>query len=45
MEKGPLAGFPVVDVKAVLVDGSFHPVDSSDMAFQICAAMCFKRGS
>jgi len=44
MEKGPLAGFPVVDVKAVLVDGSFHPVDSSDMAFQICAAMCFKQG-
>lgn len=44
MEKGPLAEFPVVDVKAVLVDGSFHPVDSSDMAFQICAAMCFKEG-
>ena len=44
MEKGPLAEFPVIDVKAVLVDGSFHPVDSSDMAFQICAAMCFKEG-
>jgi elongation factor G len=44
MDKGPLAGFPVVDVKAVLVDGGFHPVDSSDMAFQICAAICFKQG-
>jgi elongation factor G len=44
MDKGPLAGFPVVDVKAVLVDGGFHPVDSSDMAFQLCAAMCFKQG-
>jgi len=44
MDKGPLSGFPVVDVKAVLVDGGFHPVDSSDMAFQICAAICFKQG-
>ncbi|HQQ20481.1 MAG TPA: elongation factor G [Bacteroidales bacterium] len=42
MEKGPLAGFPVVDVKAVLLDGSAHVVDSSDMAFQLCAAMSFK---
>lgn len=42
MQKSPIAGYPVVDVKCVLVDGSFHPVDSSDMAFQICAAMCFK---
>lgn len=44
MDKGPLSGFPVVDVKAVLIDGGFHPVDSSDMAFQICAAICFKQG-
>lgn len=42
MEKGPLAGFPVVDVKAVLLDGSYHTVDSSDMAFQLCAGMSFK---
>ena len=43
MEKSPLAEYPVVDVKCVLVDGSYHPVDSSDMAFQLCAAMCFKQ--
>jgi elongation factor G len=42
MDKGPLAGFPVVDVKAVLLDGSSHAVDSSDMAFQLCAGMSFK---
>ncbi len=41
---GVLAGFPVVDVKVVLLDGSFHPVDSSDMAFRTCASMCFKKG-
>lgn len=44
MEKGPLIGSPVVDVKAVLIDGGYHPVDSSDMAFQTCAAICFKQG-
>ena len=43
MQKGPFAGYPVVDVKCVLLDGGFHPVDSSDMAFQVCAQMCFKQ--
>lgn len=42
--KGILAGYPVVDVKVVLLDGSHHPVDSSDMAFQTCASICFKEG-
>ncbi len=44
LEKGILAGFPVVDVKVVLLDGGFHPVDSSDFAFQTCASICFKNG-
>lgn len=44
MERGVLAGFPVVDVKVVLLDGGFHPVDSSDMAFQTCASIGFKNG-
>ncbi|MCK7531278.1 MAG: hypothetical protein MZV63_09640 [Marinilabiliales bacterium] len=44
IEQGVLAGFPVVDVKVVLLDGKFHPVDSSDMAFQTCASICFKKG-
>jgi elongation factor G len=44
LEKGVLAGYPVVDVKVVLLDGSFHPVDSSDMAFQTCASIGFKQG-
>ncbi len=44
MDKGILSGFPVVDVKVVLLDGSYHPVDSSDMAFQTCASICFKNG-
>lgn len=42
-EAGMLAGYPVVDVKATLMDGSFHEVDSSEMAFKICASMAFKR--
>jgi len=42
LDKGILAGFPVVDVKVVLLDGKYHPVDSSDMAFQICGSICFK---
>lgn len=42
LHKGPLAGFPVVDVKARLVDGKHHSVDSSDMAFQLAGGMAFK---
>lgn len=42
--KGVLADFPIVDVKVVLLDGSHHAVDSSDMAFQTCASICFKNG-
>jgi elongation factor G len=41
---GVIAGFPVVDVKVVLLDGNFHAVDSSDMAFRTCGAICFKNG-
>jgi elongation factor G len=44
LEAGIIAGFPIVDVKVVLLDGSYHPVDSSDMAFQTCASICFKNG-
>lgn len=44
LDRGILAGYPVVDVKVVLLDGNFHPVDSSDMAFQTCASICFKNG-
>jgi elongation factor G len=42
MSSGVLAGFPVVDVKAELVDGSYHEVDSSERAFKIAASMAFK---
>ncbi len=41
---GVLAGYPVVDFKAILYDGSFHDVDSSEMAFKICAMQAFKEG-
>ena len=44
MTKGPLAGYPVVGVKAVLYDGSYHPVDSSEMAFKTAAMQAFKKG-
>ena len=43
-KKGPLAGYPVVGVQAVLLDGSYHPVDSSEQAFKTAASMAFKDG-
>jgi elongation factor G len=42
LNKGPIAGFPIVGVKATLEDGSYHDVDSSDMAFQVCARAGFR---
>jgi len=42
LPKGPVAGFPVIGLKAVLSDGSYHEVDSSDRAFQTCAHGCFR---
>ncbi|MEQ8822521.1 MAG: elongation factor G [Sumerlaeia bacterium] len=42
MKRGILAGYPVIDVAADCFDGSFHPVDSSDMAFQVAGSMAFK---
>ena len=42
--KGPLAAYPVVGVKAVLYDGSYHPVDSSEMAFKMATIQAFKKG-
>jgi elongation factor G len=45
MQAGVLAGYPVVGVKAVLVDGSAHSVDSSDMAFRAAGKMCFRRAT
>lgn len=44
MQEGVLAGFPVTDVKVTLYDGSYHTVDSSEMAFKIAASMAFKKG-
>ena len=44
MDKGPLAGCKVVNVKAVLYDGSYHDVDSNEMAFKIAASLAFKKG-
>jgi elongation factor G len=45
MEKGVLAGFPMVDIKVTLIDGSFHEVDSSEMAFKIAGSIGFKDGA
>ncbi|MBN2484197.1 MAG: elongation factor G [Candidatus Omnitrophica bacterium] len=44
MKRGVLAGFPVVDVDVNLIDGSYHEVDSSDIAFRLAAIGCFKEG-
>jgi elongation factor G len=44
VHEGILAGFPVVDVKATVYDGSFHPVDSSEICFKIAGAQAFKKG-
>lgn len=44
LENGVLAGYPVVNVKATLFDGSYHPVDSNEMAFKIAASIAFKKG-
>lgn len=44
MESGVLAGYPVVDLKVALIDGSYHDVDSSEMAFKIAGSMAFKDG-
>jgi elongation factor G len=43
-QKGPLAGYPVVYLKATLVDGSYHPVDSSEIAFKTAAQLAYKAG-
>ena len=45
MENGVIAGFPVVDVKVTLYDGSYHDVDSSEMAFKIAGSMAFRDGA
>jgi len=45
LSTGVLAGYPLVDLKVVLIDGSYHEVDSSEMAFKICASMALKDGA
>jgi elongation factor G len=44
MEKGPLAGYPVTNIKAVFYDGSYHDVDSNEISFKIAASLAFKKG-
>jgi len=45
MKKGVVAGYPTVDIKATLYDGSYHTVDSSEMAFKVAGSMAFKKGA
>ena len=45
MTSGPIAGYPVLDVRVELLDGSFHPVDSSEMAFKTCGSLAFKEAA
>lgn len=45
MENGVIAGYPMVDIKAIVYDGSFHEVDSSEMAFKIAGSMAFRNGA
>ncbi|MGZ8187198.1 MAG: elongation factor G [Methylosarcina sp.] len=45
LKSGVLAGYPVLDVKVSLIDGSYHDVDSSEMAFKIAGSMCFREGA
>jgi elongation factor G len=45
MQNGVMAGFPMVDIKVALVDGSYHDVDSNEMAFKIAGSMGFKEGA
>jgi elongation factor G len=45
MDSGVLAGFPLLDIKVTLVDGSFHDVDSNEMAFKVAASMGFRKGA
>ncbi|GAB4117521.1 MAG: elongation factor G [Candidatus Caldatribacteriota bacterium] len=45
MQKGVLAGYPTIDIKATLYDGSYHPVDSSELAFKVAGSLAFKKGA
>ena len=45
MKNGVLAGYPVERLKVTLLDGSFHPVDSDQLSFELCAIQAFKHGS
>ena len=45
LERGILAGYPITGVRAILYDGSYHDVDSSEMAFKICSSICFKEAA
>ena len=45
MKAGPLAGYPLIDIKATLYDGSYHDVDSSELAFKVAASLCLKEAA